>query len=119
MDDSILNSIKGYLGIKDSSYEVFDPDIIMNINSVFATLYQIGVDSAKNAIVRSSEETWNEVFKEDSDLIELIKNYTFMKVRILFDPPSNSSVVSSLEKNIAEIEWRINMQAEGAFNEQE
>ncbi len=116
MDDSILNSIKSNLGIKDPSYEVFDSEIMMYINSTFSKLYQIGVNSAKGSRITSSEETWNDIFSENDDLIQLIKEYTFIRVRILFDPPSNSTVLNSLEKNLAEVEWRIYIQAEGGLN---
>lgn len=115
MEESILNSIKNRLGIKDPSYVVFDEDILTCINSTFATLYQLGVDSAKTTI-SNSNETWEDVFFEDFDLIDLIKQYVFMKVRIVFDPPSNASVITALEKQTSELEWRINLQAEGGFN---
>lgn len=116
MEESILNSIKDRLGIKDASYEVFDNDILSDINAVFSTLYQIGVDSAKDASISSAEETWDDIFFDDSDLIDLIKNYTFKRVRVSFDPPTNTSVLTSLEKQIAELEWRIQIQAEGGFS---
>lgn len=116
MEESILNSIKSRLGIKDPSYDVFDEDILSAINSSFATLYQIGVDSAKQVSITSAEETWEDVFFDDIDLVDLIKDYTFKKVRISFDPPSNSSVLASLEKQSAELEWRIQIQAEGGFD---
>lgn len=115
MEESILNSIKSRLGIKDPNYDVFDEDILSDINSSFTTLYQIGVNSAKNARVDSSVETWEDTFFDDLDLIDLIKDYVFKKVRISFDPPANSSVLTSLEKQVAELEWRIQMQAEGAI----
>lgn len=117
MEESILDSIKSRLGIKDPSYDVFDTDIISDINSAFATLYQIGVDSAKQASISSSEETWDDVFFNEIDLIDLIKDYTFKKVRISFDPPSNASVMTSIEKQISELEWRIQFQVEGGFDD--
>lgn len=117
MEESILDSIKSRLGIKDPNYQVFDEDIISDINSSFTTLYQIGVDSAKDARITSSEETWDDTFFEDIDLVDIIKDYVYKKVRISFDPPSNSSVLTSLEKQLAELEWRIQFQAEGGFDE--
>ena len=44
--ESILTSIKKLLGIEES-YEIFDPDIILYINSAFSTLTQLGVGPEK------------------------------------------------------------------------
>lgn len=114
MEESILDSIKKDLGLTPD-YTAFDTDILMFINGVFSTLYQIGVDSAKNKRVEDSYDTWEDFFDTDSDLIGLIHPYTYLKVRILFDPPTSSFVLDSINKQIAEYEWRISIQAEGAF----
>lgn len=115
MDDSILNSIKKLLGL-DKNYEVFDEDVIMNINLVFSTLKQIGVKSEVPLSITSMTEKWSDLFGDDVELINLIKMYTYMKVRIVFDPPSNSFVLTSLNEEIAENEWRIHIQAEGGLD---
>lgn len=114
--ESVLNSTKNYLGIKDSSYDVFDQEIIMHINSTFSKLYQIGVDSAKEAMIDGEEETWFDLFENDFYLISLIKEYTYMRVRTLFDPPTNASVLNAYNDNLKEIEWRIHIQSEGGFD---
>lgn len=118
MDESILNSIKKDLGLTPD-YTAFDTDILMFINGVFSTLYQIGVDSAKNNRVEDADTTWEEFFTSDSDLVDLIHPYTYLKVRMLFDPPTNSFVLDNMNKQAAEYEWRINIQAEGGFDSEE
>lgn len=115
MEESILNSIKKDLGLTPD-YIAFDSDVLMFINGVFSTLYQLGIESAKNKRVDDSEITWEEFFDGDTDLISLIHPYTYLKVRMLFDPPTNSFVLDNMNKQASEYEWRINIQAEGAFD---
>lgn len=113
MEDSILNSVKKALGIADT-LKAFDQDILMNINSVFSVLYQIGVQSSNDIYrIENSETTWSDLFGDNPVLMDMIKTYTYIKVRILFDPPSSSFVLDSLKTQAQELEWRINIEAEG------
>lgn len=114
MNKSILDTIKEMLGI-DKDCEAYDQDLIVFVNGVFSTLYQIGVGDRPVSISNKFQE-WSSLFSED-DLIDLIKNYTFLKVKLIFDPPSNSFVMDSIKKQIEEYEWRIHVQAEGGFDE--
>lgn len=114
MEDSILNTIKGMLGI-DKACDVYDQDLVIYINGVFSTLYQIGVGE-KTPTIESAYQNWSSVFEGDSDLIDLIKNYTYFRVKTIFDPPTSSFVLESLNKQIEEYEWRIHVQAEGGFD---
>lgn len=41
-------------------------------------------------------------------LIGFIKNYVYLKVKLVFDPPTSSFVVESIKQSISEYEWRIN-----------
>ena len=36
-------------------------------------------------------------------------NRHYLKVKLLFDPPLSSSVTQSMERMIAELEWRLNV----------
>ena len=56
-------------------------------------------------------------FAEDEDLLRLIKDYVYLRVRIIFDPPTSSFVLEALNKQVSEFEWRIHIEAEGAFDE--
>lgn len=111
MDESILNSIKKLIGINEED-DAFDSDILININSVFSTLYQIGVWENSHISIKDESETWEEVFKDCLDLVDYIKLYTYMKVRVAFDPPTSSFLLDALNKQIQELEWRIMIQAE-------
>lgn len=106
--DSILLNIKKLLGILPEE-ESFDVDIIIYINSVFNTLSQLGVNT-NNAKIKDSKNTWSEFYSnEDDEYIELIKTYMYLKVRLLFDPPLNSSILNSFKETIGELEWRLNI----------
>lgn len=108
--DSILTSIKKMLGI-DEEYEQFDPELIMFINSAFGILFQLGVGPKDEMYkIDGSGNTWDEFIPEDQ--IETVKSYVFMKVKLMFDPPSSSFVLSSYQDLIKEFEWRCNVDAE-------
>ena len=110
MNDSILDTIKQLLGIQ-SDYTAFDTDIIVYINSVFMTLNQLGVGPTECFSIDGSGENWAEFVDKSIDL-ETVKTYIYLKVRTIFDPPSSSVVMEAMNKNISELEWRLNVQVE-------
>lgn len=107
--DSILNSVKKKLGIQED-YTHFDEDIIMDINSTFMILNQLGVGPDEPFVVTDEDDLWEDFI--DGTNLEAVKSYTYMKVRLMFDPPTSGFLVDSLNKQIAEFEWRLNVQAE-------
>lgn len=110
MTQSILLTIKKMLGI-DQDYHAFDIDIVTNINAVFLTLYQLGVGPSTPYEIAGEEETWEEFFG-DSKKVPGVQSYIYQRVRLMFDPPTNSFLVQSFEKQIAEFEWRMNVYAD-------
>lgn len=104
--DSILTSVKKMLGIT-AEYTHFDADIIMHINSVFMILNQLGVGPAEGFSIGSNVETWDE-FTNDDLTIESVKSYVYLKVGLLFDPPTSSNVMEAKNRLISELEWRLN-----------
>lgn len=108
--DSILVSIKKTLGI-EQDYTHFDPELILAINSVFGILFQLGVGSSREAfVIHDATDTWDD-FMQDAQ-IETVKNYIAIKVKLLFDPPSSSSVLASYQELAKEFEWRCHIDAE-------
>lgn len=105
--DSILTSIKKLLGIT-GEYEHFDPDIIMHINSAFSVLTQLGVGPAEGFYIDDESTEWSEFLQNDSRL-EFVKTYIYLKVKLGFDPPLSSAVLESINRQISELEWRINV----------
>jgi hypothetical protein len=106
MEESILNSTKKILGL-DPEYTVFDQDIITHINTAFSTLTQLGIGPADGfAIVDDSAEWAN--FLELETKMDSVKTYVYLKVRQLFDPPQTSYLITAMERQIQELEWRLN-----------
>lgn len=104
--DSILTSVKKMLGIT-AEYTHFDADIIMHINSVFMILNQMGVGPREGFSISSDVETWDE-FTNDDLAIESVKSYMYLKVGLLFDPPTSSNVLEARNRLVSELEWRLN-----------
>ena len=113
--DNILSSIKKLLGIPTEE-TAFDSDIIMHINSVFMILNQLGIGPTDGFTISDDYALWSD-FIPDGQNLELIKSYMYMKVRLMFDPPSSSAVLSAMEKSISEFEWRLNVQSETKMEE--
>ena len=105
MEESILDSIKDMLG-PDSSYDVFDNEILIHINMALSVLTQLGVGPAEGFVVTGSDETWNQ-FLGNAKNIDMAKTFVFMKVKMVFDPPNSSFVLSSMEKACDELGWRL------------
>ena len=106
MDYSILTSIKKLLGIAEEDTS-FDQDIIMHINTVFAILAQLGVGPEGGFSIEDDSSIWEDYLGNATNL-ELVKSYIYMKVRSMFDPPTSSILADAMNKNISELEWRIN-----------
>ena len=109
--ESILVSIKKLLGLA-ADYDAFDADIIMHINSVLMVLTQLGVGPEDGFAIHGADEQWSD-FLPATPMLEAVKSYVYMKVRLMFDPPASSSVLESFDRQIAELEWRLNCSAEG------
>lgn len=110
--DSILTSIKKMLGIVED-YEHFDQDIIIHINSAFFNLKQLGVGPPEGYAITDKSNTWSEFIPtEDKLRFEAVKSYIYLKVKKIFDPPLNSSILESINTQINEYEWRLNVAAE-------
>ena len=110
MDDSILNTIKKQLGITED-YTVFDSDLVMHINSVFLTLSQLGVGPDEGFFIEGKTDSWTD-YIDEGVLLNSIKTYAYLKVKLLFDPPGSSYAIDAINNIIKELEWRINVQVE-------
>lgn len=111
MTESILTSIKKLLGI-DENYTHFDSDLIMHINSVLSILTQLGVGPPNGFSITGNGEKWNDFIQKENLNLSLVKSYMHLKVKLLFDPPLSSAVIESINKQISEFEWRLNVAAE-------
>ena len=110
MEESILTSIKKMLGITEE-YTYFDSDIIMHINSVLMILTQLGVGPPEGFSIEDDSAIWED-YISDATQLQAVKSYIHLKVKLLFDPPTTSSVTESMNRLIGELEWRLNVAAE-------
>lgn len=114
--DSILTSVKKMLGIEEE-YKHFDTDILMHINSAFSILTQIGVGPDSGFMITDDTSNWTDFIKEEAKL-NLVKSYMFLKVKLLFDPPTSTAVLECYKAQISEYESRLNMVAENEKTEE-
>lgn len=109
--DSIFVSIKKLLGASEHD-DGFDSDIIDFINSEFLTLHQLGVIQDAGLSIDGPETTWSDIIP-DPALRSTAKNYVFLKAKAQFDPSASPTVAASYDNKKAELEFRMNIQAEG------
>ena len=102
--DSILGSVRKMLG----SDTYFDQDIILHINTVFAKLQQMGVGPEGGFTIEDGSSEWDE-FTDDEPILNMVKSYMYLQVRLLFDISSASSyLVDTMKEQSSELEWRLN-----------
>ena len=110
MEGSILDDVKKILGLS-SDYNAFDLDIITHINSVFSTLQQLGIGPEQGFSISDKNKNWDEFVANDNGY-NLVKTYVYLRVRLLFDPPATSFHLESLNQQVKELEWRLNVYRE-------
>ena len=111
MSDSILDSTKKILGL-EATYTAFDLDILTHINSVFSDLQQLGIGPIEGFAIEDAAAEWDD-FLEGNLLMNSVKTYMYLRVRLLFDPPTTSYLISSLKEQQQALEWRLNVIREG------
>lgn len=102
---SILDSIKKLLLIEGED-DAFDTDLVIHINSVFFALYQLGVGPDTPFSIEDSTAVWGDFMNRQD--IEAVKSYMYLRVRLLFDPPSTATMYDAIDKQTKELEWRLN-----------
>lgn len=106
MEQSILNSTKKILGLS-ADYTAFDLDILTHINTAFATLNQLGVGQLEGLYIEDDQATWAD-FICPTNQLHMVKTYIYLKVKLLFDPPTTSFGIAAAENQLKEHEWRLN-----------
>ena len=108
MLESILKSIKTLLGVSTED-SAFDVEIMLHINSAFMVLHQLGVGSDNPFFIESDEVLWSS-FTADINKYLSVKQYIYKSVRLIFDPPTLSSVLEAFNRAKQELEWRLCVQ---------
>lgn len=133
MADSILTNIKKIVGITEADTS-FDADIIMHTNTVFSVLTQLGIGPTTGFMIEDAAPTWDDFLSVRQDgqlqtdgtviytdeqlsavnkLLNMVKTYVYLRVRLIFDPPQTSFVIESINEQIRELEVRISIAREG------
>ena len=105
LSQSILADVRAMCNLElgDSS---FDAQLIPLINGQLMMAHQFGV--GKNGfIVTELKDTWRDFLGEDGSQLSAIAIWLGYSVKLLFDPPDNSSVLKSYQDQIAKIEWML------------
>jgi hypothetical protein len=100
--ESILKTIRKMIGPAED-YEYFDTDLIININSAFSRLCQLGVGPTRPFKITGEDEVWTDFI--DDGYQEEVKQYVYLKTKLIFDPPANGSVVNLYQQEIDKLEW--------------
>jgi len=109
---SILTDTKKTLGIAED-YTVFDLEVMMHINSALSTVVQLGIGPEEGFEVLDATAEWADFIGTDLRL-NSVKTYVYLRVRLLFDPPTTSYLIDSLQKQLEQLEWRLNVIREEA-----
>ena len=110
MDNGILKSIKTQLSLMPED-ESFDNELVIYINASFSILTQLGVGPQIGFSITGYDETWDD-YQVDMVQENMAKQLVYLRVKILFDPPANSSFAKAIEEQINNLEWRLRLQAE-------
>lgn len=102
--ESILNTSKKLIGGITADYTAFDTDIIVFINATFSELNQMGIGG--DFSIEDSSAIWTDYLPEGS-LLNLVRAYIPLQVKLKFDPPSSSTVLDALKSSIAQYEFRM------------
>lgn len=112
-EETILNVIKNFIGISTSDPH-FDDEILMHINLIIAELEIVG--TTDKVSICSKDTVWTDYLVKEVDIAS-IQTLIGMKVKMVFDPPANSFLVESYNKQIDKMEWLLTINKEGEPNE--
>lgn len=99
---SILKTIRKMIG-PDENYEYFDTELIIHINAAFSRLCQIGVGPELPFKITGESECWTDFIADGYQ--EEVKQYIFLCVKNIFDPPASASVMNAYKEQIDKLEW--------------
>lgn len=112
---SILDSVKKLLGIAEHD-DGFDYEIKDLINAEFLSLHQLGVGPKEGFSISGPDNRWSE-YTDNPRLVDAVRQFVYLRVRLVFDPPASSTVADAINNRINELEFRLNVQAEGDAKE--
>lgn len=96
-DAYILESVKDYCQVPQEA-DIYDSELCGHINTAFFTLFQLGC-SARPFTVTDESATWED-FTDNPYISSIVPEYVKRKVKLLFDPPANSFLVTQMKYNV-------------------
>lgn len=103
--ESILNTIKNMLDLPNTDDSTYDTQLVLLINSAFATLTDLGAGPSEGFRIYDSSEEWLDF--ETTRLVDFVKEYIYLRVKVVFDPPQSQMILEAYKQEISEKEWRI------------
>lgn len=104
--ESILATIRDRV-VGSSDETSFDGDLIMHINSAFADLHDIGVGPPAGFEIEDDTSAWFD-FSSDPPIINSVKEFVYLSVKLNFDPPTQAALLASMERRYSKLEWKLN-----------
>ena len=112
MQDSILMTIRK-LVCGNPYADHFDTDLLVHINACFSILNQLGVGPENGFVVTDETQSWSS-YSDNDRVLNMVKTYVTLKLKKIFDPPLTSSVLEAMDKEISQLEWRLNVAVDPA-----
>lgn len=103
---SILKTIAKMMGPAVGD-DYFNPDLIWNINAALSRLCQLGVGNTAPYPfkITGPDEVWDDFIDDGHQ--EETKQYIWLKVKMVFDPPTSTAIKAAYEERIKELEWTL------------
>lgn len=108
--DSILDTLLQLLN-DDPDAPAYKLDVMTFANGVFGRLKNLGIGPKEGFYITDSGDSWDD-FMDEGPERAAVQTYMFMKVKLIFDPPQNSTVLQSYERLVNEFEWSAAMDSE-------
>lgn len=105
LDDSILIDIRTACNV-DESDNGFDFKLIPLTNTYISKAHDLGA-GYEGFSINGTRETWRDWLGDQGELLMSVKTWVGYKVRLLFDPPENSSMVKVFETAIEDLGYAI------------
>ena len=86
----------------------FDEEVRPNLEQFGTNCLRVGRRLQEGFVVTDETQNWGD-YTADSTVLNLVKTYITLKVRLIFDPPLTSSVLEAMNKEISQLEWRLNV----------
>lgn len=110
-EGSILQDIKTMLSSIPFEMKAFDQELVLHINSAIFSLFAMGT-KWNSAPVTGYEQRWTDLF-EDMPELHSIKEYIYLRVKLVFDTPGTSYIINSFNARAEQLAWWIKTYSEG------